>query len=89
MKRLTIKVSGKVQGVFYRATAREIAVQAGLTGIVRNEPDGSVYIEVEGEEGAVDDFVKWCNKGPARSQVQTIHVEAGELKGFVGFRIVR
>ena len=45
MKRLTIKVSGKVQGVFYRATANEFATQLGLTGIVRNEPDGSVYLD--------------------------------------------
>ena len=89
MKRLIIKVSGKVQGVFFRASARDVAGKLGLAGIVRNEPDGSVYLEVEGEEKDVDAFMEWCRKGPARAQVQTLDTETAGLNGYVGFRIVR
>ena len=89
MKRLIIKVSGKVQGVFYRATANGIANQMGLTGLVRNEPDGSVYLEAQGEEKAVDAFVEWCRKGPSRARVDSVRIEAAVLKEEDSFRVLR
>ena len=89
MKRLTIKVSGRVQGVFYRATANEIATQMGLTGMVRNEPDGSVYLEAQGEEKVVDAFVEWCRKGPSRARVDNVQIEVAVLKKEDSFRVLR
>ena len=89
MKRLIIKVSGKVQGVFYRATANGIANQMGLTGLVRNEPDGSVYLEAQGEEKAVDAFVEFCKKGPPRARVDSVRIEAAVLKEEDSFRVLR
>ena len=89
MKRLTIKVSGKVQGVFYRATANEFATQLGLTGIVRNERDGSVYLEAQGEEKAVDAFVEFCKKGPPRARVESVLIEVAVLEKEDSFRVLR
>jgi len=76
-----------VQGVFYRDTARRAAGQLGLSGFARNEPDGSVYIEVEGEEPELQRFLKWCPKGSQYSQVENVeHTEHGPA-GHQGFKI--
>ena len=89
MRGVCIRVSGNVQGVFFRATAKDTADRLGLSGIVRNEPDGSVYVEAEGEEGALDHFTAWCRQGPPRAKVLTFIREDMEPKGYVGFKIVR
>jgi acylphosphatase len=54
MKRITITVSGLVQGVFFRYTTRNVARKLGLKGIVKNMPDGTVYIEAEGEDADLE-----------------------------------
>jgi acylphosphatase len=72
MKRVSILVSGKVQGVFYRASTEEKAKEIGLTGFVRNEPDGKVYIEAQGKQEQLDELVKWCKRGPERARVDEI-----------------
>ena len=82
-----IRVEGRVQGVFYRASARAEAERLGLRGFVRNEPDGSVYAEAEGERDALDRFVGWCRRGPPHARVDRITVEEGPMKGFEGFRV--
>lgn len=89
MKSVSIRVTGRVQGVFYRASAREMAVQHGLKGLVRNEPDGSVYIEAEGDPEAVNRFVAWCRKGPPRAVVQDVLVQEQPLRNFNTFQIDR
>ncbi len=89
MKRYIIRVSGKVQGVFFRASTKEIADQLGLNGIVRNEPDGSVYVEAEGERGPLEAFAAWCKIGPMQAQVVTFVIEEAAPKGYVGFTILR
>ena len=86
---ITIVVSGKVQGVFYRVAAKEKADELGVKGFVRNEPTGNVYIEAEGLEEVLYKFVKWCNGGPPRAQVQHVEVMPGEVTGFAGFAIQR
>jgi len=88
-QRITIIVSGKVQGVFYRAATKEKADELGVKGFVRNEPSGSVFIEAEAPEDALYKFVKWCNSGPPRAQVQHVEVIPGELSGFLSFTIQR
>ena len=86
---LTIIVSGKVQGVFYRAAAKVKADELGIRGFVRNELSGSVYIEAEASQEVLNEFVKWCTSGPPRAQVQHVEVSPGEITGFVSFSILK
>jgi acylphosphatase len=89
MKHISIRVSGKVQGVFFRANTKTQADNFGLTGFVRNEPDGSVYIEAEGDEKSLTEFIEWCNVGPSFAKVDSCEVDDGELKNFSDFVIQR
>lgn len=84
-KHLNIVIFGRVQGVWFRHTAREEAQQRGITGFVRNDPDGSVYIEAEGEAAALKAFVAWCQRGPASAKVEDVKVTTGGLKHFERF----
>ncbi|RAW02706.1 acylphosphatase [Pseudochryseolinea flava] len=88
-KHLIIKVSGKVQGVFYRASTKEIADQLALTGFVRNEDDGSVYIEVEGDDAVLQQFVSWCKQGPRMANVNAVDIIEASLTGFKNFEVRR
>lgn len=87
MKHLNIKIHGKVQGVFFRVSTKEKADNLGLVGFVRNEADGTVYIEVEGEEGRINEFLEWCQEGSRNSQVDKVEFEKGEIKEFNDFSI--
>lgn len=87
MKHLNIKVYGLVQGIFFRATAKEQADKLRLTGFAKNQPDGSVYIEVEGEKSKLDEFVKWCHKGPSMAQVEKVETTEKPLKNFSQFEV--
>jgi acylphosphatase len=89
VKHLSIIVSGKVQGVFFRASAKEAAEKLGITGFARNEKDGSVYIEAEGADEQLEQFVVWCNHGPSNAVVKNIIVEEGKVLGFVKFEVRR
>ncbi len=81
MKRAHIWVSGRVQGVWYRATARDVAQRLGLTGWVRNLPDGRVEIVAEGDETALEEFIKWCWEGPPLARVDNVEVVWEPFKG--------
>ena len=87
MQHYNIRITGRVQGVGFRYTARNVAVSFNIRGFVKNEYDGAVYIEAEGEEQALRHFVRWCRKGPASCRVSDIYVEPGEVKGFSSFSI--
>jgi acylphosphatase len=89
MKCISILVKGRVQGVFYRASAKEAAGQLGIRGFVRNEPDGSVYIEAEGDEKAIQQFMAWCRKGPPRAMVTGVEIQDLPSAGFTSFEIDR
>lgn len=90
MKRISIRISGKVQGVFYRASTVTKAQQLGVNGFVRNEPDGSVYIEAEGNEDKLNELIAWCRVGPPRARVDEVAVETHvTLRSFTDFRISR
>jgi len=85
---LKIKVSGRVQGVFFRDSARRQAEKLGLTGFARNEADGTVYIEAEGDEKNLEKFLEWCRKGPSLASVAKIELEpGGDVKNFDGFDV--
>ena len=72
MKRIIIQVFGLVQGVFFRYDTRKIARNLGLTGIVKNLPNGSVYIEAEGQEDKLLELLKFCRKGPKSVRVENV-----------------
>lgn len=85
-KRLHLWVSGRVQGVFYRANTEEVARRLGLTGWVRNLPDGRVEIVAEGEEDGLQKLIAWCRQGPPAARVSSVEVEEEAYTGeFVQF----
>lgn len=88
-KHFTIRISGLVQGVFFRASTKEKADSLKISGRVRNEPDGSVYVEAEGEEEDLKAFIQWCQHGPPRAQVQKFELREEALKKFTTFAIER
>lgn len=83
-----IKVFGRVQGVFFRDAAKKKAEELVLTGFVKNEFGGdSVYIEAEGEKKNLEEFIRWCRKGPAFAMVQSVSEEfISELKHYSDFK---
>ena len=88
-KHFNIRVYGSVQGVFFRASARTHAQALDITGLARNESDGSVYMEAEGEEKNLKQFIEWCRRGPERAIVTNVEAEEGALKNFSSFEVMR
>lgn len=84
-KNMNISVKGKVQGVFFRASAKAVADQLGVTGYVCNKDDGSVLIEAEGDSFGLEQFIEWCHQGPDHARVDSVETEEGALKGFLNF----
>jgi len=84
-----ITVRGKVQGVFYRAWAKEKADTLGLFGWVMNMPDGSVGICIEGDEKAVQEMIDLCRQGPARARIDLLDIKVTDSADFRDFRIIR
>jgi acylphosphatase len=72
-------VSGRVQGVFFRASAARKAAELGVTGHARNLPDGTVEVLACGEPGAVDALCAWLNQGPPAARVDAVQVEGRAL----------
>ncbi|MBI4038456.1 acylphosphatase [Candidatus Daviesbacteria bacterium] len=89
MKHLNIRVHGLVQGIFFRATAKEQADRLGISGFADNKPDGSVYLEAEGEKEQLDTFVKWCYKGPSLAKVEKVEISESPLKNFSSFEVYK
>jgi acylphosphatase len=89
VKHLNIKVHGRVQGVFFRASTKTQAEALGINGFVRNEKDETVYIEAEGEEEALKKFVEWCSHGPKYAIVEKCEVTESDIRNFNNFIILR
>ena len=87
--RAHVFVSGKVQGVFYRATTQERAREAGVDGWVKNLSDGRVEAVFEGPEDAVEEMVEWCHQGSDRARVEDVEVSYEDPDGLDGFEIRR
>jgi acylphosphatase len=87
MRRVRAIVTGRVQGVFYRASTVSEARDHGLTGWVRNLPDGSVELEAQGDDARVAALLAWCAHGPPAARVTGVAVEElapiGDERGFV------
>ncbi len=86
---ISILVSGKVQGVFYRQSTREIAMAIGVNGQVRNLPDGRVAIIATGTKEELNKLVNWCRTGPPKAAVTSIETKELPLQEFDQFRIDR
>ncbi|WP_317046356.1 acylphosphatase [Pontibacter ramchanderi] len=82
-KRVAMRIHGRVQGVFFRASTQGKALELGLYGFVQNEPDGTVYLEAEGKPEALKELEKWAHQGPDRARVEKVEVE--EKEGLAGF----
>ena len=89
MKHLNLRISGRVQFVGFRAGTERAALEYGIKGIVKNLPDGSVYVEAEGEDTAISAFTAWCKKGTPWSKVDKVEISEGTWVGYREFRIVR
>ncbi len=90
MRRATLRIRGKVQGVFFRESTRVEANRLGLTGWVRNHEDGSVEAVAEGEPAALEDFIRWCHRGPQAARVTDVERSDGQPSGeFPTFTVER
>ena len=82
-----IIISGKVQGVFFRASTKEKAEELGITGWVRNAADGTVEIEASGNDDAIKQFIDWCHEGPELAEVDTVTVVENYNSSAEGFEV--
>ena len=87
MKTNQIHIKGKVQGVYFRVSAKQKAMNLGVNGYIKNEPDGTVRLEVEGDDKAVNNMINWCKSGPALARVAEIEVTPNSPKNFTSFKI--
>jgi acylphosphatase len=89
LKQVQLVVRGRVQGVFFRASAQREAKRLGLTGWVKNRGDGAVELVAEGEEEGLKDVIAWANRGSSASRVERVDVRWRSFSGeFCDFRIV-
>jgi acylphosphatase len=84
-----IQIFGHVQGVFFRNSTQEKARELGLNGWVRNEPDGSVLVELEGNFDAVAGMERWLRQGPPLAKVQSLNVMEGIPVGHTDFVVLK
>ncbi len=90
MKTFQLHITGKVQGVWYRASAKDKALSLGLKGKVWNERDGAVGALVQGTDPYVSEFIEWCKEGPMLAEVSGVVVdEVPMTETFTSFEIVR
>lgn len=88
-KHLVIKITGKVQGVSFRETTKAVADQLGIKGFIRNEADGTVFIEAEGDAMMMEQFLDWCREGPDPARVEHVANNEGEMKNYLNFEVVK
>jgi acylphosphatase len=85
--RYRVLVSGRVQGVFFRDSCRKMAEEYGVSGWVRNRPDGRVEAVFEGPEDAVGRLLEWARHGPRSAVVEDVSTQAEPAEGLSGFRV--
>jgi acylphosphatase len=86
---ISIIVEGMVQGVYFRQSTKAKATDLGITGEVKNNPDGTVHITATGAPSKLNELVEWCRKGPDTAIVKNVKVEKIPLATFTGFNIIR
>jgi len=88
--RVHLKISGRVQGVFFRASTLAQAQRLGITGWVLNRPDGTVEAIAEGTQAPIEEFIAWCRRGPAGAQVSSVEMRWEAARhDFTSFSIKR
>lgn len=87
MVRYRVLISGHVQGVFFRDTCRRMAERLGVSGWVRNLPDGNVEAVFEGADGEVGRLMEWSRHGPPHAVVEDVRVQSEPPEGITGFQI--
>lgn len=87
-KSYRIIVKGKVQGVFFRATAKKQADELNVKGVIKNMPNGDVYIEAEGDSEKIYSFVEFCNEGPPEAIVEKVEKKEIKFKNYTSFEII-
>ena len=89
MRRVNIKIYGRVQGVFFRYNTKKVADKLNLKGWIKNKPDDSVEIIAEGKDEDIESLIRWCGKGPIGSKVEDVKIEENEFKNdFKNFSII-
>ena len=89
MATVHLLISGKVQGVFYRATAKKVAKQLQISGWIKNTSKGHVEALITGEAESLKKFIVWCRMGPDKAEVEKVEVENREATSFEDFTILR
>ena len=89
MKHLNITISGKVHGVFFRMSTKAVADQLGVKGIIKNQKDGTIFIEAEGDDFSLENFMEWCHEGPLQATVQNVEVIEAEVKNYRNFEVLK
>lgn len=89
MQTVHLLITGKVQGVFFRETARKVAEKLNIKGWIKNTPDETVEAMITGEEKDVNDFIKWCKTGPDRAEVEEVMVSGQPETFFKEFEVKR
>jgi acylphosphatase len=84
-----ILIHGRVQGVFFRATARDVAEELGVNGWIRNTEEGDVEAVVSGGTQQLERFIAWCRQGPPRAVVSKVEIEERDAQQFSGFEVKR
>jgi acylphosphatase len=87
IKNLRVVVAGKVQGVFFRANVKKVADIIGVKGLVRNEHNGTVFVEAEGDDEMVNKLVDYCHHGPDGAKVEKVSITLGVIVGYDSFEI--
>ena len=88
VSRVNVIISGRVQGVWFRASTKEKADQLGITGWVRNTSDGNVEAVFEGDEKILQEMLEWCHQGPTHAKVENVKItKQDSSNGFSNFLI--
>lgn len=87
MKTIKVKITGTVQGVFFRKFVKENADALGVRGYIRNMDDGNIEIVLEGRDEKVNELLNKCKQGPSHSEVKEVEVEEIKHQGFEGFKV--
>lgn len=89
MPTLHLTIKGKVQGVFFRATAKKIAEKLNIRGWIKNTDEGNVEAMISGDEKQIEEFIKWCGQGPEKAKVEDVIVTPEKEITFIDFEVIR
>lgn len=89
MKSIKIIISGRVQGVWFRKSTKELADKLGIVGTVRNVADGSIIITAQGEEPILNEFLAFCRTVPPLPKVKNVVIKAQIVQDLNSFEILR